>query len=309
MTREELVTINDRYIKCGHHWLNEIDVSKANSLINLIESTRSVTEPKPGDILRFTDRYGEVYPCAHIEKESLRVGGNICYHAYVPFITERKDGTGIRCSASGGSWNDVSFPDMRYVGKAKKRFCFWGSSGPCADGAVEIEAEVSVWEYAEELIIPGYTTETYDRFWLTDSGEDSRRTRESGYRYHISRSGTPYRAFKNKEDLNAWIKTFRGKIFDRGEKNSSVVWTWKAKERHVSPAEFDEIPALIDTMIFNGAVRQCKRIYSFEKHTVTTYFVWYWEEPGDFYEVLAKQNEIRKNYELPWDTPEFMLAR
>ena len=307
-TKETLTAINSRYVDCGHHIINEIDVAKANVYVNLIEHTRSTTQPKPGDIIRFTDKYGEYYPHAHIEKETLLMGGNICLYPYIPFI--RLKANGIDCNTSGGPWHDVPFEKMRHVGKEAKRFCDWGSCGPCADGAIEFEALVSVWEYSENSLAPGYTTETYNRFFVSDSGEDSRYTRETGYRFHVSNGAFNKRAFKNREDLNAWLITFRGKLFDRGEHNSAIVWAWKEKECHVSPKEFDEMNEPIDSMLFNGSVRKCKRVYDEEKHTVTTYFVWYWDEPGDWRENALRQNKIREEkYTFPWDTPEFILAR
>ena len=308
-TKGTLFLINDRYCKIGKHWISDGDVEKANRLVDLIESTRSKKKPKPGDILCYTDSFGGYYSHAHIEKVDLGYGGNICKCAYVPFISEREDG--IRCSTSGGPWTDVAFSDMKYVGKEKKRFCFWGSCGACADGAIEIEAEVSVWEYAEpKQETPGYTTKFYNQFFLSDSGANSKYTRESGYRYHVSSGGCPARAFKTKEELDAWLTTFKGKVFDRGERNSSIVWTWKQREKHVSPAEFDSMPEPVDTMLFNGAVRKCKRVYDEDALTVTTCFVWYWHEEGDFYKTMERQNKIREErYTLPWNTPEYAVAR
>lgn len=310
-TKETLASINDRYIKCGHHWLNDIDVKKANEFVNLIESTRSTETPKAGDILIFTDKFGEYFPNAHIDKAATGYGGNICEHAYVPFISAKADG--ILCNTSGGAWHDVLFSKMEYVGTQSKRFCFWGSCGACADGAVEIEAKVSVWKYAEELLIPGYTTENYNRYFLHDSGEDSKYTKESGYRFHVTTSGAmAHRAFKDKDELDAWLDTFNGNVFDRSPQNTAIVWTWKQCDAHVSPREFEAIPEPVDTMLFNGAVRKCKRIYDEAKHTVTTCFVWYWEDDSieDWHERAMMQNKIREEkYTLPWNTPEFILAR
>lgn len=308
-TKETLATINHRYINCGYHSLTDADVQKANDFVTLIESTRSTTEPKAGDILQYTDEYGEYFSKAHIE-EADRGNGYICENAYVPFISSRK--FGISCCASGGSWHNVELADMKYVGKAKKRFCFWGSCGACADGAVEIIAEVSVWEYTERnQKTPGYTTKDYDRFFVSDSGENSRYTRETGYRFHVSNGAFPCKAFKDREGLDAWLKTFKAKVFNRGSQSSAIVWTWKQVEKHVSPDEFDAMTEPIDSMMFNGAMRKCKRIYDEANHTVTTCFVWYWDERGDFCKVAARQNKIREEkYTFPWgSTKEFQIAR
>lgn len=307
-TKETLTAINGRFVNMGYHVIHEIDVKKANEFVDLIESTRSTVTPKSGDMLIYINKYGEYYPHAHIEKES--GVGNICERASVPFISAKEDGSGIRCSASGGTWPTVYLNEMRYVGKAKKRFCFWGSCGACRDGAVEFEAEVSVWEYTDpNQETPGYTTKEYQKFYLRDSGDDTPYTRETGYRYHISTGAYNHRAFRTREDLDAWLKTFKAKVFERGDSNA-IIWTWKQVDRHVSPNEFDAMGEPTDTMIFNGAVRKCKRKYDEDHHTVTTCFVWYWDEDGDFNEVAQRQNKIREEkYTLPWNTQEFIVAR
>ena len=99
-------------------------------------------------------------------------------------------------------------------------------------------------------------------------------------------------------------------LFDRGERNSAIVWTWNQERKSVSPDEFDTLDLPVDTMIFNGAVRKCKRIYDEDTHTVTTCHVWYWDEPGDWRENAMRQNKIRdEKYTLPWNTPEYQVAR
>lgn len=54
-----------------------------------------------------------------------------------------------------------------------------------------------------------------------------------------------------------------------------------------------------------------KGTYNEDTHTIDTYFVWYWNEPGkDFLEVAAEQNRIREErYTLPGKKPEYQIAR
>ena len=316
-TLQTLAEINGRFN--SEHLMMESDVEMANRYVELIERTRSTTVPKAGDILQLTDKYGMYYERAHIEHDRIGYGGNICEHAYVPFISEREDGQGITCSTSGGAWQDVPFSEMKYVGKAKKRFCDWGNCGGCKDGAVEFVAEVSVWEYIDpNPMEPGYSTKEYEKYYVSDSGEDSEYTKRTGYRYHISRAedcATNYTAFKDTESYKAWLKTFKGKEFDWSDFNGSktlVVWAWKNERKSVSPTEFDSMTEPEDTMLFNGAVRKCKRVYDEANHKVTTYFVWYWDEDTEehYSDRYTRQNKIREErYTLPWNTPEYKLAR
>lgn len=64
-TIETLSCINDDYIIANHE-IRQRDVDMVNAYIELIESSRSVSEPRPGDIIRYTDPYGTYYPHAHI---------------------------------------------------------------------------------------------------------------------------------------------------------------------------------------------------------------------------------------------------
>lgn len=68
---------------------------------------------------------------------------------------------------------------------------------------------------------------------------------------------------------------------------------------------------LKDTFLMNGDLLKCKRTYNEDTHTIDTYFVWYWNEPGkDFLEVAAEQNRIREErYTLPGKKPEYQIAR
>lgn len=307
-TRETLKKINGRF--CGTHYdVDDSDVKKANEYVELIELTRSKTQPKAGDILILTDKYGNYYPHAHIEKviDWEYWGGNVCESAQVPFISKRNDG--ISCSTSGGAWQTINPTDMKYVGRQKKTFCDWGHCGACADGAIEFEAEVSVWVYKDPEC-GEYTTKDYEKFYVSDSGEDSDYTKRTGYRWHVSRGALNHRAFKTREEYDAWLRTFRGVVQKGNWNNQEIVWAFKEVRHGISPSEYDSLDLPEDTMMMNG-LRLCKRKYDEEKHEVHTYFVWYWDEPGDWQENAMKQNEIRKKYEIDWreGRKEFELAR
>ena len=296
--------------------VDETDVKIANNLIELIESTRSKETPKAGDYLIYTDKYGDYHRHAHIEYTTEnRYGGNVCDNGSCAFIGAKEDKSGIWCQGSGGPWSDVPISEMKYVGEEEKSFWTWGSVGARANGGIYFKAKVSVWEYTDpNPEIEGYTSKDYAKFYVSDSGANTKYTKETGYRYHISNGGCMNcTAFKEKADYDAWLKTFRGVEFDRGERASKIVWAWK-EERHgsISPKEFEALELPEDTFLMNGRIRRCKRKYDEETHTVHTYYVWYWEtdENEDWRDSAMRQNEIReKYYELPWGTPEYILAR
>lgn len=167
-TLESLKEINNRF--CRSHEMTEYDVEKANEYVELIENSRSKLESKIGDMIQYTNEYGEYFEKAHIDEIYEDGELYICERPYVPFVGVNENNNGISCSTSGGAWEYLSKEKLTYVGKSKKRFCVWGNCGACADGAVEFEAEVNVWSYtsSENKFISKisgrpYTTKEFDR--------------------------------------------------------------------------------------------------------------------------------------------------
>lgn len=296
-TKETLTAINDRFCRAHYPGITDSDLAMANDYVRLIESTRSNKTPKAGDRIRYTNKYGDYYERAHIEYITEKGEVNICEQPYVPFIGANKDKDGILCNTSGGAWTNIPVDKLTYVGTEEKTFCDWGHCHACGDGAVEFKAEVSVWEYNENE--QPYSTKTHNKMYVYYRKESD----QYGYRFtgeHI--------AWKNKLEFQAWLETVKGEVF-KGSHNQILVWYWKQKEVHVSPEEYEALELPEDTMMMNG-LRRCKRKYDEDNHTVTTYFVWYWEDDSmEFYERLSHQNEVRKSYEVTSSGVENELAR
>ena len=299
-TKESLKKINQRY--CSNHYyygITDRDLAMVNDYVELIERTRSETEPRIGDIIQYTNEYGDYYMSAHIDKvyEDGRV--YICEQPYVPFIGKDENNDGICCSTSGGAWCNLPKDKLTYIGKREKCFCDWGSCGPCANGSIEFAAEVSVWEYTasgnkfiSDINGKPYTTKEFNRMHVYYSPNK----KDSNYNFF----GDGH-AWETDLEFQAWLRTFRAELFDWGN-NHVVVWFWKEEKHHVSPKEYESIEGIEDTLMCNGT-RKCKRVYDEENHTVHTYFVWYWDEDDglSFTERATKQNKIRDElYMLDW---------
>ena len=283
-TKETLTEINNRFCNAHYPGITDSDLALANNYVRLIESTRSNKTPKAGDRIRYTNKYGDYYECAHIEYVEDGVV-NICERPHVPFIDEDGNGDGIYCSTSGGAWTNIPVDKLTYVGTEEKTFCDWGHCGACRDGAVEFKANVSVWEYNENE--QPYSTKTHNKMYVYYRDKAD----EYGYKF----SGE-HKAWKNELELQAWLETVKGEVF-KGNHNQILVWYWKQKEVHVSPEEYEALNLPEDTMRMNG-YRRCKREYDEKNHTLTTYFVWYWEDDSmEFYKRMAHQNQVRKTYE------------
>ena len=112
-TIETLSCINDDYIIANHgiRQRDVRDVDMVNAYIELIESSRSVSEPRPGDIIRYTDPYGTYYPHPHIEY--IADGkANTCENAYVHICRNDENMLGFRLVSSGGSWANLPVSKM-----------------------------------------------------------------------------------------------------------------------------------------------------------------------------------------------------
>ena len=296
-TKETLTAINNRFCRAHYPGITDSDLAMANNYVRLIESTRSYKTPKAGDRIRYTNKYGDYYECAHIEYITERGEVNICEQPYVSFIGKNRIGDGIYCNTSGGAWTNIPSGELVYVGTEEKTFQDWGHCGACADGTVQFKAEVSVWEYNENE--QPYSTKTHNKMYVYYRKESD----QYGYRFtgeHI--------AWRNELEFQAWLETVKGEVF-KGSHNQILVWYWKQKEVHVSPVEYEALELPEDSMMMNG-LRRCKRKYDEKNHTVTTYFVWYWEDDSmDFYERHNYQNKVRKAYEVTSSGVENELAR
>ena len=305
-TKETLTEINQRF--CGSHYsgIMDSDLSMANNYVRIIEYSRSKKKPKAGDIVEYTNEYGDYYMNAHIENVYEDGDVHVCEQSYVPFIGVNKTEDGIICSASGGAWLTVSSKKLVYIGEREKTFCDWGHCGACADGAVEFRAKVSVWRYtssenkfiSKETRKP-YTTRDFARMKINYCADKCGNPKDgSNYIYFGE-----YSVWKNDLELQAWLRTFRAEVFDWGD-NGMFVWYWREEKHSVSPKEFEALDLPEDTLMNNGRVLRCKRKYDEENHTVHTYWVWYWDDPTkDWRKAAMEQNKIREEfYELDWHT-------
>lgn len=305
-TLDTLKKINERFIES--HRMKESDVEMANAYVELIERTRSTTEPQSGDLIQYTDEHGNYYSAAHIEKVNGDGTVNVCEKPYIPFINANVNNDGIRCCTSGGPWCDLPVNKLVYVGKGEKHFQDWGNCGGCANGAIVFNANVSVWEYVDErnkfISENGFkfTTKDFDKYYVTFNPDKEK----TNYVYF-----TDGNAWESKMDYQAWLRTYRAEVFKGYRQNQFVVWTWRNMAHLVSPDEYDNLDLPEDTFLMNGDLLKCKRTYNEDTHTIDTYFVWYWNEPGkDFLEVAAEQNRIREErYTLPGKKPEYQIAR
>lgn len=292
-TIESLSKINTRFLST-HYKLIESDVDMVNNYVELIKLSRDTSMPVIGDIVRYTNEYGEYYENAHIDIIDDGMA-YICEHAN-PYINHSENGK-ISFMTSGGRWEYIPIDKCTYVGTEEKNFWHFGHCGGCADGGVDFMATVNVWEC--NMNQQPFSTKTHNKYYVSYSKEPN----EYGYRFV---DGINHKAWKTREDFNAWLRTYRGVITDKND-CSLIVWAYKEREHHVSPATYDRIIGINDIAMVNGC-RMCKRIYDDKHFTVRTYYVWYWNDSDMSWE---EQNEFRKRYEcsgLPYQYARHELA-
>lgn len=261
-TKESLKKINAEYI-CSHYAITDYDVDMANTWVRRLEASRNPAQPMPGDIVQYITRWGDYYKHAHIERIEADGQLYICEQPYVPFVFDY-DGK-FYFSTSGGSWRSIP-SDLEYVGTEKKYFCDWGTCGPCAHGAVDFEAEVNVWQYAEpDPFFGGFTTET----WCRDHISFREETTGGGCRpYHYFGNG---RAFETEADYLAWLNTYKGVEFRGFWENQTVVFFYRKAEHYISCDEWNALELPTDTRMMNGGYQFIKYRYDDEAHIIHEY--------------------------------------
>lgn len=294
-TLETLTEINQRFV--GSHFnLMQSDVDMANKYADIVEKTRSREMPKIGDIVRYTNRYGEYYHSAMIDS----INGNevtLCErgNSYISLTENEKD---VMLSTSGGTFPHTTIDKLKYIGTTERSFWRFGHCGACANGGIEFYATVSLWEC--NVNEQKFSTKTHDKYYIAYSKESF------GINYHFSatKDAMSCNAWRNEQDLQAWLRTFRAEIQDGNWGNQIVAWTYKHIEHQVSPSEYEKINGIEDVMCCNGN-RKCKRIYDDENFTIHTYFVWYWDDGSieDWRERSTMQNELRKQWEVHYSVP------
>lgn len=282
-TIETLSEINQRFIST-HCFLRDSDVEMVNELVTAIENTRTENSPQLGDIVLYTNEYGEYFSNAHIETVNEN-SVELCERTstYVSVDNEK-----VYCNSSGGTWKHIAIKDLTYTGNQKEKL-FWhfGSRGACADGSVDFYAKVNVWEC--NLNKEPFSTKTHDKYYFSYSEKEY-----SGYHYFSSKSGISINAWNTEEEFQAWLRTNRAVV------NNNIAWTYKTVKHHLSPSDFDSLDAKEDIFLMNGSKRRCKRVYDDKNYTIHLYFVWYWEEEGEFYEKMERQNKAIKEYEVDY---------
>lgn len=121
-TLETLLPLNVSYD--SDHGLTQEDVDMLNSLVEVIESTRSKHTPKIGDRVVYIQKGGEYHPYGLIEKKH-EDKFYVCLDPFIPFVWESD--TAIKVDVSGGPFYHADADKFKFIGWTEADFKEWGA--------------------------------------------------------------------------------------------------------------------------------------------------------------------------------------
>ena len=251
-TLETLLPLNVSY-DC-EHCLTQSDVDMANTLVELIEQTRTDEHPQVGDLMVHISKHGDYSPCALIEKE-YKGALSVCIHPYIPFVY-RKD-NGIGCDVSGGPFSRVEISDLEFKGWDTAYFKEWGHCGPRANGCVNFAAQVALWEYREPDPLYGdFTTKDWQRIYVRKDTDG-----DAGYLYQ----GIGI-CCKDKEEFEEFLSDHEGTAFPGNWHNQVVVWCFKHSVKGISREQWDAMDITVSERVVHGRIQPVKICKDMENH-------------------------------------------
>lgn len=273
------------------HGITESDVMKVNKIIDAIENSRSTERIQVGDVVQYTNEYGEYFPHAMIT--NIYDDAEICENGNM--YTNIHEGEFCH-STSGGSFSHHEMKGFTYIGKTTRTFWTFGHNGACANGGVYFTATVNLWECNDNKEM--FSTKTHDKYYL------SYRKSDSDYQYFASKSGgMSDNAWRTAKEMQAWLRTKRAIVTGENTWGGAIIWTYKEVKHHCSNTEYDALNITEDIFLMNGSKRRCKRVYDDENCIIHTYFVWYWEDDSqEFYARMSAQNKIIDSYKVDYST-------
>lgn len=243
------------------HGVCLLDVSMVNKLIWLLEKDRSCNHPVLGDIVRYTDQYGEYFPEAHIKN----ISNGICTIREQAGVYVARSGN-TDCSTyfidSGGSVAEIPLSSVKFKGRELKDFWTFGSCGACGGGAIYFKAKVNVWEYIHpQPYFEDYTTKHWRKSYVYKDKPEHGTTR-----YYTERL-----TFNSRVELEQYIKIVRGKIFKGHWTNQEVLFGYSETYCCITPEEWHGKDLPTFKIEFNGN-RIAKYDVDDYKREVTFYY-------------------------------------
>ena len=249
------------------HGLGQSDVNLVNHYVELIQSSRCKT-PCAGDIIDYTDEYGNFHKSRHIHEFISETNQVLFYPCpFGPFVYSDKE-KGLSFQSIPGSDIAVDFSNVSYVGKRKRTYKIFGRCFHPANSAIYFNALVNVWEYiVPDQQHPGYSTKTWRKHYFSyvEKPHDG-----SAPHYYDFLNGI---VFDTAKEFDLWKKTYRAVEFPGGSPNQTVLFLYREKSCLLSREGWDALDLPLDTRWVNGrhSTIHIKVDYDDEDRTVTEY--------------------------------------
>jgi len=246
----------------GRNRLEQSDVDIVNRHIGLIEGTRKET-PCPGDVIEYTDEYGDYYKNAHIQEVDAGTSQlTVSCIPHVPFVF-KDDEHGVRFDTGGGPWVSADAAALKHIGKREKLFILFGHDRATGDSGVYYHATVNAWEcVAPNQRRPGYSTKNWEKQYIRYIEKPA-----DGSAYHYYGQGV---IFRTHAEFRQWKDTYRAVEFPVALPDSTVLFLYRETCRLISREEWDSLDFPLDTRLVNGIIH-VKVDYDYDAHMITEY--------------------------------------
>lgn len=251
----------------SEHRLEQSDVELVNDRIERIKSTRS-ENPCPGDIVEYTDEYGDYCKNAHIRAVDDETGRLLVHiNPYTPFIHRNDDGASVGFHHTGGGPSTYIDPaSLTYIGKREKMFAVFSSH--CilpGHSAVYFKAMVNTWEYiAPDQKYPGYSTKDWVKHYISYIEKPN-----DGSGYHYFRQNI---VFKTALEFRLWKATYKAVEFPGSSENQVILFLYRENDKLITREEWDALDLPLDTRQINGVnSTHVKVAYDDDAHMITVH--------------------------------------
>ena len=256
-THETLLPLNVSYDY--DHQLTQEDVNMVNSLVEVIESTRSEHTPKIGDRVVYIDKSGNYHPRSLIEKKGEQ-GFYVCLDPSIPFVWESD--SSIKVDVSGGPFYHADANKFKFAGWTEADFKEWGHCGATANGTVRFKAKVPLWAYTEPNPLYGdFTTKDWKKFYLRKREDPAACNLYDGREI----------AFGSEEELQEYINDHNGTIFTCSDPTLFVLWCYKRQIEFLPLDEWNKMDVEAVERRLSYRPEQVKIVKDMENHITTFY--------------------------------------
>lgn len=233
-----------------------------------IAQTRSAEIPKCGDIVQYTNRFGDYNANASLKENT---DGTITILKMGRHDLLCADKTGITFYDSTQQGLTILKSQLRYLGSKEKSFRLMRTDK--ADDTMPFKTTVSVWEYTEPNPVYG---EYSSRDWCKAIVPDWSSNDSDSYFW----GGTHFVRYSDKED---WLRYIRGVMFDGKIPGQKVIFHYRERFKPISKRKWDNTMLPVSSRLLGGQKMPCKFSYDNNSRIVTIY----WQQGGDLCHEIA----------------------